>query len=342
MRRIWKLSLLALVIALPVGAVAIGWIGTNTTGVAPEGMRPELAQQIVERWSPYVQETYRTSPSEWAQRMHSTFEHADITNLERAASAENFQQMTSALLGASTLQQTGKLAPEALGTPGSDLVYTPVTPCRIIDTRVVGGAIPAGGTRMFHGFTATDFTDQGGDGTNCGIPLNASALTVKITASLPASTGHFVAYPSNEAKPLASSLNYQAGVNTSNESHFRLCRPACPTEFSVFALTQAHLVVDVNGYYMEPEATALDCTVAAESGNLALLPTLQQVDVSCPAGYTATGGGCGGVLGVTASQSEPLLDGGGQPVGWQCDLLGSIISILGYKVSAVCCRTPGF
>lgn len=339
MRHLWKLSLVSLVIALPVAAIGVGWLGSNSTGVAPEGMRPELAEGIVERWAPYVEKTYGTTSSEWAERMRGTFEGADISNLERAASAGDFQQMTTLLLGGKSAQP-GLATPTALGTAGGDLVYTPITPCRIIDTRVVGGMFGSNTTRSYDAFTATDFTAQGGDATNCDIPLNVSALTVKITSSLPLDDGHFTVYPSNEAKPLASSLNYRVGVNTSNESHFRLCRPACPTDFSVYSLSAAHLVVDVNGYYMEPEATALECTVAEESGNLNLLAGLQQVDVDCPVGYTATGGGCGGVLGVSVSQSEPNLNLG-QPVGWKCDMLGSLVSILGYKINAVCCRTPG-
>jgi hypothetical protein len=99
-------------------------------------------------------------------------------------------------------------------------------------------------------------------------------------------------------------------------------------------------VLDVTGYYMEPEATALDCTVAQESGNLALLGGLQPKFVNCPAGYTATGGGCGGPLGIAVSNSEPNVVAG-QPVGWKCDLVGSLLSVIGYQVNATCCRVPG-
>lgn len=335
-----KLLIAIFAIVLPAAAVGVGLIGSSTTGLPPEAMRGELAQEIVSQWSSYVEHTYGTDSADWADRMAPTFEQTDIANMERAASAVDFQSMSAALIGDGSLQASGDPGTTALGSIGSDLVFTPVFPCRILDTRLVGGAIPGNGTRGFRGFTATDFTSQGGFASDCGIPLNAAVLTVKLTATNTVSTGHFLAYPTGQPKPLASSLNYQAGVNTSNTAYIELCRPGCVTEFTIFALTQANAVVDVTGYYIEPEATALDCTVAEETGNLDLLGGLQARSVDCPAGYTATGGGCGGPLGIGVSNSQPVVSAG-QPTGWSCDLVGSLLSVIAYQVNATCCRTPG-
>ncbi|MCA0394535.1 MAG: hypothetical protein LCH70_10550 [Proteobacteria bacterium] len=334
---ITKLSLGVLVIALPVAAGGIAWMSSTSTGLAPESMRDELSGAIVREWASSGAVRDSVSQGEWSQRMASVLQNADIVNLERAASAVDFNSMNKALMG-----NANSLAPSAhkIGQAGSDLVYTPLTPCRIVDTRIVGGPILANSSRGFVAFTSTDFTAQGGDASNCGIPENASALTVKITANHPTHHGYFTVFPSNEARPLASSLNYIANVDTSNESHFRLCRPACPTQFSVYSIFQSNLVIDVNGYFMEPEATALDCTVAQQSGNLNLLSGLQTRAVSCPAGYTATGGGCGGPLGIGVSNSQPMVTAG-QPSGWSCDLVGSLLSVISYQVNATCCRIPG-
>jgi hypothetical protein len=288
--------------------------------------------------------------------MRPVLENADIANLERAASAANFEQMSAALVGrlpeprpavaADVRGATGKqtvsaeVATRAIGSIDRDLVYTPLAPCRLVDTRIVGGPIAAGGTRSYRAFTASDFTAQGGASSNCNIPPNISALTVKIASIQPSANGFFTAYPFNEPLPLASSLNYVQGLTLSNEAHIRLCRPACTNEFNVYSFAQSHLTIDVTGYYAEPAATALDCTVASQSGTLDLLGGLQTRSLDCPVGYTATGGGCGGVLGVSVSNSEPKLVGG-VPVGWQCDLVGSLLSALSYEANAVCCRVPG-
>ncbi len=339
---ILKFSVISLIVAIPAAAAGVAWWSSTTTGLAPESMRAELAEDILREWSPEAAKTYRMDAGDWASRMGPTLAGADIANLERAASAGDFHSMNLALLGNSrTLADPMPPATTAkIGTAGSDLVYTPMTPCRIVDTRIAGGPIGTNGSRNFLAFTDTDFTSQGGEATNCGIPMNVSAVTVKITASHPQFNGYLTVYPSNEARPLASSLNYIAGVDTSNESHFRLCRPACPTQFSVYSLWQSDVVIDVNGYFAEPVATALDCTVAQQTGNLALLGGLQPRSVSCPAGYTATGGGCGGPLGIGVSNSQPVLTAG-QPTGWSCDLVGSLLSILSYQVNATCCRIPG-
>ena len=336
-RTILKLSLLGAIIALPAAAAGLYVLGGfTTTGLAPEAMRQELAESIVDAWSGEGAQAHRVTRDEWAERMHSTLANADIANLERAASAPDLATMNAALMGAANPDGTAS----KLGQPGADLVYTPLTPCRIVDTRVEGGPIPSNGSRTFLAFATGGFTSQGGDAGNCGVPENVSALTVKVTASRPVLDGFLTVYPTNEARPLASSLNFLQGEDTSNESHFRLCRPACPTQFTVYTFAQTDVVVDVTGYFVEPEASALDCTVAQQTGNLDLLGGLQARSVSCPAGYTATGGGCGGPLGITVSNSQPQVTNG-QPSGWSCDLVGSLLSVISYQVSATCCRTPG-
>jgi len=51
------------------------------------------------------------------------------------------------------------------------LTYTPLNPCRILDTRAAGGGGPlaANVTRTFNGFAA-NFSTQGGTASNCAIP----------------------------------------------------------------------------------------------------------------------------------------------------------------------------
>ncbi|WP_363797589.1 hypothetical protein ABU614_20490 [Lysobacter firmicutimachus] len=337
-----KLLLGLLVVGLPAAAFGVGMFGLSSTGLAPESMRDDMAQDIVQRWSPYVQQTYGKAGQGWAQRMQATFESVDISNLELAASAPTYEQMNAALLGGGTkgMQQTVLVDGKGLGSPGSDLVYTPLVPCRIADTRVVGGALAPNETRSYHGFTGSDFTAQGGSASTCNIPLNASAIAVSITAVTPGANGYLTVFPFNDPKPLATAVNYSTGSITSGQSVIRLCRPGCANEFNVYSLQQSHVVIDVEGFYAEPEATALDCTTARETGTLDLLSGLQPKFVNCPTGYTATGGGCGGPLGIAVSNSEPNVVGG-QQVGWRCDLVGSLLSALSYQVNATCCRVPG-
>ena len=226
----------------------------------------------VREWSAEAAKTYTMTSGEWTFRMRPTFAGTHIANLERAATAADLQSMNLALLGNSrtSANPVPGVTAAKLGTAGSDLVYTPMTSCRIVDTRVAGGPIATNGSRSFAAFTTTDFTLRDGDGTNCDLPANVFALMVKITASNPVGHGYFTVYPSNESKPPAASLNYVVNLDTCNESHFRLCRPGCANQFTVHSLLQSDVVIDVNGYFAEPEATALDCAVALQGGNLDL------------------------------------------------------------------------
>jgi len=337
-----------LVVGLPAAAFGVNWAVNYDSGLAPEAMRAELGQDIVSRWQPYVDQTYGTSARGWGERMQATFANADIANLERAAGAVSFREMNEALLGSAGSVEViggapaavGEVGTKALGSPGSDLVYTPLTPCRIIDTRLRGGPLAANTTRSFLAFTATDFVDQGGDASSCNIPANVSAITVKVAAVDPLQGGWFTAFPSDEARPVAASLNYNTGGVFSNESHVKLCRPGCATQFSLYSSAQANLVVDVTGYFKEPAATALDCTYAQQTGVLDLLGGLQTRTIDCPTNYTATSGSCTGPLGLTVSSSDPNVVNG-KLTGWKCDLVGSLLSAIAYKATATCCRVPG-
>jgi hypothetical protein len=338
-----KLSLIGLAVVVPTAAAGMLWLSSNSTGLAPESMRGELAEGIVDAWSSEAERRYKMKPGSWANAIKPTLDYADIANLERAASAATFEQMGSALAGRSTsMHLKSGLSAHALAPLGTELVFTPITPCRIADTRLVGGPIAGGMSRGFEAYTSTDFTGQGGDATNCGIPADVAAVSINLAATNVPRLGNFIVYASDVARPNASALNYQAGGDSSNEVNVKLCRTGCPTQFTIYNNNTAgvNAVVDVTGYYSEAAAAELDCTVAQQTGNLDLLGGLQTRSVSCPAGYTATGGGCGGPLGIGVSNSQPLVTAG-TPSGWSCDLVGSLLSVISYQVSATCCRTPG-
>jgi hypothetical protein len=130
-------------------------------------------------------------------------------------------------------------------------VYTPVVPCRIVDTRSVGGAFAAGGqTRNYRAYlTAGTFTVQGGAASNCGIPANPAAVALNITAI---NGGSFLtAWPYNTTMPTSSTLNPAAGLTLANGAIIATCQPNCAAEFSVFTFG-AHVVIDIAGYFKAP------------------------------------------------------------------------------------------
>jgi len=149
--------------------------------------------------------------------------------------------------------------PRSLGNPALDLVYTPVTPCRIVNTTVAGGIIGANTTRSLYvnGNTAGTFENQGGTTGGCGIPDTATAVMMNFVAVGPSGPGDFRAFPFSAAPtpPLASVINYSnlPGLNIANGLAQPVCNPAtttCTFDLIVQAdVAASHLVVDVVGYF---------------------------------------------------------------------------------------------
>lgn len=153
------------------------------------------------------------------------------------------------------------LASAQLGNPSTDLVYTPVTPCRIIDSRIAtAGQMPADSVRSFNGWTTTNFANQGGlNNSDCNIPANTdtAAIVVYFTVVHPSAAGYITTYPGDALRPLASTVNFAAGEVKGNNATLKLNQTGTGSHFKVFTSSAAHLVADVVGYYAKPVALDL-------------------------------------------------------------------------------------
>src|ERR1700710_2626186 len=82
-----------------------------------------------------------------------------------------------------------KLAAAAAVDTAGELKYTPIPSCRIVDTRLAGGALASGSSRSFYALGNTGFGAQGGVG--CDIPAAATAVTGSIVALGASANGYF-------------------------------------------------------------------------------------------------------------------------------------------------------
>ena len=307
--------------AIAVVAVA-AWAGDSPPGIAqraatadravfdrsgnPRPVRAQWVYRIVAKWAPHVQEAYRTDPRRWANSMAQVFAKASADALQRAAEARTFAAMNDALLAGSNpaamqpteVQPTSssaarRIAARSLGDPAQDLVYVPVTPCRILDTRIAGGPISANSFRDFDLTDVVRFAPQGGDTSNCNIGDKGSfaAAALNITVVTPNTAGYITAFPYLSSQPTAATLNYVAGDIRNGLAIVRLDQSAATNEFSVYSFAQTHLVADVVGYFREPEATTLDC-VTVSATTIVPAGTHTAFSPSCPVGYTIISGGC--------------------------------------------------
>jgi lysophospholipase L1-like esterase len=129
-----------------------------------------------------------------------------------------------------------------------DLQYTPVTPCRIVDTRLAGGAIPPGGVRSYDVRGA--LASQGGNPSGCPSPKGEPrAVHVNVTV-LPLGNGNVRAFPFGSASPTASLVNYRSDAqNVANSGTVKTCFN-CAKDINIQSnFGTAHVVIDVLGYY---------------------------------------------------------------------------------------------
>jgi len=282
----------------------------DAAGKQQRSPRGELVHRIVMKWGNHVQEAYHADVGKWASDMVPVFSKASLDTLTRAASAPSFDSMNDAflvddqgntvhtnLLNAVNAGAAGRVSSRLLGEPANDLVFVPITPCRIVDTRLAGGQIAANTVRHFDVTAVSDYAFQGGDASNCngaGAAGSFAAAAINFTVVTPATSGYITAFPFLGTQPLASTVNYYAaGSVVGNYAVVKLDQGASANELSVYSFAQTHLVADLVGYFINPVLGNLDCqetvssniTVNANSTGTGSSP-------ACAAGYTIVSGGC--------------------------------------------------
>jgi hypothetical protein len=174
-------------------------------------------------------------------------------------------------------EASGSLGALTLGASRSQLAYTPITPCRIIDTRRAGGTLPVSAARDFR-VTGSGHQMQGGEWPGCGVPFGPStAAVIAFTVVNPVGPGYLriweYRYPF-VAPPSVSLLSYNSmspSLPISNTIVTAICdlttagEHGCPHDFRVQAEgSGAHLIADVVGYFERvPREQARSFSVAA-------------------------------------------------------------------------------
>lgn len=332
-------------------------IATPAAGALSPAERGAMTRAYVLKWGPYVQQVYKVPVGVWAKRMVPTFVHADANNFRNALKRTTYEGASAELSGAGSrlsdrqvidTMARAKVVPsvtkpelvaQVLGSAASDLVYTPITPCRILDTRVAGGAIAGTFSRDFNAVVGSggNFSSQGGSATDCGaVAAGQAAVVINVTAVTPTGAGFATVYPFGATRPLASSVNYTAGAIVNNTVVAKLPNPLTTKDFSIYTFATSDFVADIVGYYAPPQATALECT--RQFGSFVSVPANTYgfgVSATCPTGYTATGLGIEAAANVVMADSA-ISSGGGTIFTY--NLGGTAQST---RAWAQCCRVPG-
>jgi hypothetical protein len=252
-----------------------------------------------------------------AARLASSLSDGELSELLQTGSATRLVNRTADALRS--------ISASALGDATSDLVFVPLPPCRVIDTRKSGaGAINAGVIRDFQVAGVTQFPAQGGKEGGCGIPAGtatpmAPAVVFNFVAVGPLGPGHLEAWAYGQPVPTASVINYAAvpGLNIANGVVVPIAGTnLVPADLHIRANVSAtHVVADVTGYFtrfpveqfasttksitVTKDGGALDlstgactevnsCTITADASGKVIVRTWTQVSIN------HTGGSPGG------------------------------------------------
>jgi len=117
----------------------------------------------------------------------------------------------------------------------------PVTPCRVIDTRLAAGpfggpALTAGGTR-----------DVAIPLSTCGIPSSAVAYSLNATVVPARVLAYLTLWPSGSAQPFVSTLNSFDGRIKANAA---IVPAGANGAVSVYATDATNVILDINGYFV--------------------------------------------------------------------------------------------
>jgi hypothetical protein len=131
--------------------------------------------------------------------------------------------------------------------------FVPVTPCRVLDTRVSAG--PLGGPSL----VANNVRSFPIPASPCGVPANASAYAVNLTVLPKGQLGVLVIWATGQPEPGATTvIFYNAYVNNST-----IVPAGTGGSIDIIVNAPTDLVVDVNGYFI---ATSIPATQSTALG----------------------------------------------------------------------------
>ena len=138
---------------------------------------------------------------------------------------------------------TGYFVPDTSGA-----TFVPLTPARLLDTRVANGLTGAFGANTPRTF---QITGRGG------VPANATAVTGNLTVTGQSTAGYAFLGPSPIASPTSSTLNFPLGDSRANGVTVALgAGGSLSATYVAPAGASTHLIFDVTGYFVPDSSGA--------------------------------------------------------------------------------------
>ena len=294
--------------------------------------RAEIVGRVMSKWQAEISADQRDSLKQKLAGLRAD-------RLLAASIVGSFDGVLDILYGQEKIGSSGRSAAgggetsKALGDADKDLVYTPLAPCRLFDTRA---GQPSALGQLGGAFTPDSGRNIVPAGA-CAIPTTEvnSVLVSFTTLNNTPNSGGYITLLAPAAPVNSSSDIFNTGVQWSASN--TVVRTGTAGQFVVYVATaNADVVVDVLGYFSRPQVTALQCTtVSSAPTNVAAgayggLPVL-----TCSAGYTP--------MRLSIEASENVLVADSYTTATQGQIFVRSLSVNAQPVTGKlqCCRIPG-
>jgi len=137
--------------------------------------------------------------------------------------------------------------PFSIQSASTALLFVPVTPCRVVDTRSPDG--PFGGPEL-----ADDSRDFTIPDSSCGIPATAVAYSLNVTVVPSGVLSYLTIWPTGQTRPVVSTLNSLNGIIKADAA---IVPAGTNGSVSVYASGATNVVLDINGYFIAGDPYAL-------------------------------------------------------------------------------------
>jgi Chaperone of endosialidase len=248
-----------------IAVVTLGLIADNASAqhIAPSALltidqnRATVIERIVGEWGDRLASSNAGITQTQLRQILTGLRSDHLLAASLAGSVEGLRDVVAgALVHTDAVVSRTLIHTKSLGDTTDDLVYTPVVPCRIVDTRSgAGGVFLPQTQRDWLAFSPGGFASQGGSTTDCGIPVRPVAIMANTTlANTVGGPEFFTLWPFNQTRPTASTVNwFGPAQQPANAEIVPLCTGAgCASDFSAYASGQTQAIIDVLGYFNRP------------------------------------------------------------------------------------------
>jgi hypothetical protein len=321
----------------------------SMANMAPSALRAvdqnrfSIIETIVNQWRGELTGTDAKAQDALVSELRSSLSALRADNLLAASTARTLDGLK--VIFAFSDEQAKTLAAvskgerqKVLGSLTSDLVYTPMAPCKLVDTRSPGtGYIyPAGGAfalsekRTYNSFSCP-FT-----------PSNAAALQVSAVTQYTGAGGGILSLMANGAAPPLTNVFYGGYSPVTTVVPVNGASPGGLFDAQISGVAGADLIIEAVGYYAAPQATALTCTIVAGPTVSSPINGYTYLGLTtCPTGYTAVSGGFDAPGNVVMADNRQFNSAGGNGNAWNMYVKNLSGAAQNVTPQISCCRIPG-